>query len=308
MKIRERKETRFEPGALAGVLLLIVTVLMPLAGSGFVLSWVSRQVQANGLGSPNQFESMLIVAVPTLAIGVGAVVAAFRHKRALQPLRDSEAALEGPYALFLRAYYSDYHSVFPNPFLSASSGGVFRDSVVLGPEEFVARVLEPFIDVREVGGSPSTIGSARITTADEEWQPAVVKAIHGASVIVVLPLMKQDRKGATRGEAMIWELRYLVESGLMDRTIVLMPGVPWVVRWKMREAWERSRLRVAGFGLELPQYDGRGGIWAFVRSGQTWRPEKSFAPVASSQKRLAAGLVEALLWMSGRFEFPLLDR
>jgi hypothetical protein len=308
MKIRERKASRVGPGGAASGLMLIAGVLAPLLWSESNRLWFNQQVRSVGIGWFGGY-AWLVPAGVALLCGIAAAILADRHKRRLQPLRDSEVSLEGPHALYLRPYFTDTGTPLLNPFYSAWSGGLSLEAYALNPEQFVGRVLEPYINVREVGGNPSTVANSRILIPYDAWQDAVKEAIHAAAVIVMMPLMLPDRNtGIMRGEATIWELQYIVESGLLDRTIVLMPHVPWGARKRTRGAWERTRNRVAEFGLELPAYREQGDVLVFSHADEAWRMEKLFSPALPARKQVAAGLVEALRWTSERCGFALLDR
>jgi hypothetical protein len=251
-------------------------------------------------------------------IGFGSLLAALmgwliiRHKRKLQWLRNKELLLPGPKALFLRPFFSDKGIKFLNPFYSGWStalSGVSIDLGFLGPEEFVGRVLEPFMNVVQVGGSPATIGNATLSISDEDWKPLVIEAVHSASIIVILPVLRQEKKtGRTSGESTIWELRYLVDSCRMMQTIVVMPSVSWYRRRTTREGWERARSKAAEFGLNLPVYERKGAVLTFERKGSTWQVVNSFGQAVCLRRKIAFGIVEAVKMFAHRESFSLLDR
>lgn len=287
-------------------MMLLGGALSPLLWFEGNRNWFNEQLRRAGIGWFGSSPWMILAAVAVVSVA-SAIIMGDRHKRRLQPFRDAEVSLDVPHALFLRPYFTDTGVQLVNH--SAWSAGLSLDAYPLNPEQFVGRVLEPYLDVREVGGSPSTIGNARIVVPYDEWQGAVKAAIHAASVIVVLPLMMPDHDTDTmRGEATIWELRYLAESGLLLQTIVLMPHVVWGARRRTREAWERTRVRVADFGLELPAYAEEGGALVFSDADGAWRMKQRFAPEVPARKRVAAGLIEALQWISERSGFSLMQR
>src|SRR5205814_10066927 len=60
-------------------------------------------------------------------------------------------------------------------------------------------------------------GIARVPTTDDRWGETVLAMARGATFILMLPL---SRPSTT------WELKQIVESGLVRRTLFIMPEVP----------------------------------------------------------------------------------
>jgi hypothetical protein len=143
-----------------------------------------------------------------------------RVKKSRQPLRDSEAALRGPVCFYLRTFYSDRKILLPNPYSSIWYGLYTTESMWLGAEEFVARVMEPYFHVRELGGG-ATIGTSRIAADEQHWQETVKSVCQTAVLIVILPILGKNAQKQITGMATLWELRHLTESGLLPKTLAI---------------------------------------------------------------------------------------
>lgn len=300
-KIKERTDSRFSIG-IVEVLLCLIGVVVAVGGrTGMWLDWAEKWVSR-----PGAWILPVVVAIPLLS---SAAHFARRSKSRLQPFRDLEATMDGTHALFLRPFFSDTKVGIPNPFFSAIwSGGFSIEPPELGPEEFVGRVLEPYINVREVGGA-TTIGNGRIPVSSEKWQEDVIKAANKASVTIILPLLGQDKKaGQDLGESTLWELSYLVKTGLISRAMIIMPKVEWRGRKSVRDSWERARAKALGFGMLLPEYSKDGGVLTFEHDHVAWRPAQIFGQNISGRKSLAVGLVEAIKWQAEHHGFELSTR
>jgi hypothetical protein len=91
-----------------------------------------------------------------------------------------------------------------------------------------------------------------VATSDtSSWQTAVETVLGERDIGLMVP-------GYTPG--MQWELRYLVDRGLLRRALLIM--LPAHCDPEARDRWEGARTAAASFGLALPPYDANG---AFVR-------------------------------------------
>jgi hypothetical protein len=93
--------------------------------------------------------------------------------------------------------------------------------------------------------------------------------------------------------ATLWELRHLTESGLLPKTLAIMPPAPVLKRRRCRAGWNEARRYASEFNLDLPQYNCRGAILAFRQSDGVWTVTKSYGVKGSFRKRLAQGLIGA---------------
>ncbi len=232
-----------------------------------------------------------------------------RHKLRLQKTRDRATDSPGPFALYLRPFFSDSTFLLPNPFawnVSVSMGFelLLPGHLGLGPEEFVGRVLEPFIRVRQVGGSSSTVGNARAYVGDDAWGDVVKEWVAQASVIIILPVVLEDATTEqVHGRATIWELEYLVRSGRLSHTVVIMPPVQSSKKSNSTaEGWGRAQAIAATFDLILPDYDARGGFMTFHQSGDLWLRCEWF-PGRFRQQAMGIGLIKAVHSLAKRHGF-----
>ncbi len=301
-KIKERRDSRFSIGMIEALLLLIATIAAPVVRTNIWRDWAEKWV-----GRPGAWVLSVVVLI---AFIWPASILARRTKGRLQPLRDADAALGGTNALFLRPFFTDTKVRITNPFYSIGTSGVTIEPAGLGPEEFVGRVLEPYINVREVGGE-APIGNGRVPVPPEKWQDTVIKVAGEASVIIIIPLLWKDEKtGQEYGEGTFWELKYLARTGLMSRAIALMPKVDWRSQKSVNVGWERFRASVAEFGVLLPEYNDDGCAMIFEETSGVWRPAEIFDQDSDifdpfELKRLAFNLVEALKRQAERHDFEL---
>ena len=251
-----------------------------------------------GLGEYGLVLWMGVVYVACVAV---AAVVSDRNKKRLQAIRDREGLADSTYLLFLRPFFSDTALLQPNPFYSAWSQGVTVDGPGLRPGELVGSIVEPLIAVREAAGSHAVVGNARLSFATDEWQVEIRKQIDAAAVILLRPLLRRaKRTGTVQGQATVWEIGYLVESGRMERTLVMMPMAPLLTGRRMREMWEHARERAVDAGLELPAYDPAGGVFAFAPAEGVWRVARRFQPGSSRKTRFGAALLAGVHAMATR--------
>lgn len=310
LKIKEREESRFSISWSAAVLFLMGAPFGYLSRNGAWLDWLEKKLSQIGFGEFSRFGAIAITLSIALAFCVPAAILAKRRKLNLQALRDAEANSSKTTALYLRPFFTDTKIQLQSPFYSSWSQGISLEPPFIGPEEFVGRVLEPYIDVRQVGGAAKTVHTGLVNVLEEEtWQMAVVKAIRAASVTIILPSLTRSKNNSQQfGTSTIWELKYLVNSKQIRRTIVIMPKVSWINRRSTRKSWDHAREEIAKFGLILPEYSKSGGSVVFEQADDAWRPKMVFGQSKFRRKRFAAGLVEALKWQAKQNGFELLNR
>jgi hypothetical protein len=309
IKILERNDSRYNPGWLAVILILIGTISSILLRQESGRDWVNRKIIEIGLGDFGGYGGWITVVIAGSIFMLGVVLAS-HNKKKLQKLRDVEAVLDydedeniADRALYLRPFFTDSKIGLQNPFYSRWSGGVSSEPPGLGPEEFIGRVLEPYINVREVEGSDKTIGLGRLRISDSErWQSVVIRSIMEAPLIIVLPSLSQPKNNKEiSGLSTMWELKQLVELNRLDSTIAIMPNSDWFHRKTIRKNWEEACSKGKEFGLVLPEYSKKGCIIIFEHKNKIWQPLKIFGQSGTSQKRLARGLVEAYMYQVERF-------
>lgn len=122
-------------------------------------------------------------------------------------------------------------------------------------EMALSDALAPDVSMVYVGGTPHPSGAdwTVATSSTSSWEIAVQTMLGMRNLAIVVP-------GYTPG--MQWELRYLTENGMLERSLFIM--LPADCDLEAAERWERTRLATPEFGLELPPYDPAG---AFLRFG-----------------------------------------
>jgi len=308
-RIRERHNSLFEVGLWPLSLFSIAVILAPIARTDYWTDWLATSLRSAGITGINDIESKIVGGSIALGFGIAGAILAHRSKLSRQVDRDSEIQLLGPKALFLRPYFSDKKFLFPNPFYSYWSCGISLEPIYMPPEEFVGRILEPYVSVMEIGGDPKFISGGKIYSPDDCWRESFIQAVERATFVVIMPMLGFDPKTRKAlGEATIWELRYLVESENIHRTIVLMPKVPPLRRKYARQSWERARLAAASFGLTLPEYKRNGAIILFRRKLGIWEVAVDFIGTESRRASFAVGLVEAVEGLAAKNGFALHNR
>jgi len=308
--VRERKHSRFTPGALAVGFMSLAAIAAVLLRTEFWTDWLNHWLHTLGYGTVARPTLMWVSAIPVLFAACAAALLSQSNKRKLQYVRDADLTMNRPHVLFLRPFFTDTRLAVPNPYYSVWSAGLGRDGTTLLPEEFVGRVLEPYIDVRQVGGATATIGNSRISVSSAEWRATVAQAIEEASAILVLPVTGHDKAtGKALGDGTLWELAYLVNSGYITRSIILMPPSVLLFRRKStRLGWEHTRAEASRFGLTLPPYDTAGRIMRVVAVDEGYSAVSTCDKRTNGRKRLAIDLVAALQELSRLYNFKLLDR
>jgi hypothetical protein len=129
----------------------------------------------------------------------------------------------------------------------------------LSVEMALGRALGPEVSLFYVGGGlhpgAADMGSAVSERAD--WRLAVQIEFRERDLVVLVP-------GNTPG--MQWELRFLHDEGLLDRTMLMM--LPAALHPEAPALWQGSAAAALEFGLTLPPYSAAG---AFLRMSNDGR-------------------------------------
>lgn len=268
-----------------------------------------------------------------------------KRKHQLQSYRNSQVDSIKIYTLYLRSFETDDIVFMANPFFFEDDDenrkqiNSFGDAELIFPEEFIGRVLEPYIDVLQVGGSDANIGPARIFVDDSIWQERVGNAVNAASIIILMPLVTEMKNGSYRGLATMWELQFLVKSGKIERTIILMPpsnhfgkaasgelnlrngqndvGLMEYRRAHIGDGWEAIKDMSSRIGLQLPCYTDSGAvIGLFKQEGDgAWRYGCVYEPApyvsgmwSRNKCEFALCLLEMVACVSDKYNIELSDR
>lgn len=122
-------------------------------------------------------------------------------------------------------------------------------------EMALSNALAPEVTLLYVGGSPHPSGADwMVATSDtSSWQTAVETVLGEGDIGLMVP-------GYTPG--MQWELRYLVDRGLLSRALLIM--LPAQCDPEARDRWEGARPAAASFDLHLPPYEASGAFLRFA--------------------------------------------
>ena len=201
-------------------------------------------------------------------LGLAGLPVSTWHQRRQQRRRDSHAAAvlrsvqaEQPcrYSLYLRGFATtgkDPQIVAGHDFTLRGSPEPQQDM-----EAVLAEAMEPTAPLIALGDPGEQIGAGRVRVPESEWETDFQKLAADAETILLRP---SDTPGTLR------ECEWIVEQGLWDRTVLLMPlentAYGWAARWASAVARLRER------GVELPSYrscgmlfklDGRGTLAVF---------------------------------------------
>jgi hypothetical protein len=225
----------------------------------------------------------------------------YRKKLKAQLARDAAPLSSGPFVLMLRPFHTDARIGMPHPFLQLGFEAAIDSSGGMHPPEYVARVLEPYIDVRQIGGNLEDIAASRLFTSDDTWQAVLSRQAAGASAIVIMPLVTKtfgERK--THGTSTIWELEHLCTTGALAKTALLLPpwdyigGIAqqWYIRGRLKREWRQVQDTAAKFGLDLPAYNGDSDVLLFSQaSNGRW---STYSGHGGAQTDLARNLLDAI--------------
>lgn len=123
----------------------------------------------------------------------------------------------------------------------------------------LGRSLGPDVSLFYMGGGlhpgAATMGSAVSEGAD--WRLPVQTELREREIILLVP-------GSTPG--MQWELRYLHEEGLLDRTLLMM--LPAALYAEAPALWQGSAAAAFEYGLGLPAYSAAGAVLRVTRDGR----------------------------------------
>jgi len=296
-KIEQASSSLFRPGNVALALVMIAIFLEPLSRTNLWTDWLATICFALFGFKPTHDLLFGLSGLAAYIIGFYGISLSNKYKINSQPLRDRTIYESTSYAVFLRPFFTDKLIKFPNPHYRVTGGMFSLEQPSLGAEEFVGRLLEPYIDVVEIGGVADSIGPARLYGNESNWQLLFQKYCHDADVVILLPLLdSQKADGHQPGSQTMWELHQLKLMHKLDRTIILMPKSNFLSRNWLRPAWERARTHAAEFSVVLPKYDSAGGIYAARSDNSQYDLSRRFTGGYRwlyREWRFAGGLVEA---------------
>jgi hypothetical protein len=126
----------------------------------------------------------------------------------------------------------------------------------------LARALSPEVALTYVGGAVHPRAASMIATSSDkaDWRLAVRLQISNRDLVILIP-------GYTPG--MQWELRFLTEERMLDRTLLIM--IPSGIEPEAVGLWQGAQTWARTFGLQLPAYSPEGGFLRLDNDGAVIR-------------------------------------
>ena len=169
-------------------------------------------------------------------------------QKILQDVRDGKPPSK-PYFLYLRAFETTKRLKAPLFLLDLSTMGLSR--MWTGElESFISAALRRKGPLIALGHPGENVGAGRVITSDEAWMDDIAKLAAGATGILLIP---SHRPGT------VWEIEHLRQTGLLSRTIFVMP--PESRRFNWRSHWSQARRATGALGAVLPEYEELGMVF-----------------------------------------------
>jgi hypothetical protein len=173
--------------------------------------------------------------------------------RLLDRLRTSEAFDKTRYFVYLRAFETTGH-LKPPFFFSLS---VLQRLHANELESFLALALESQGALLGLGLPGENVGAARIRVDDAEWKAAIERLLTHATGVLLLPSAHEGTR---------WEIAFLQQQGLLQKTVFIMP--PRSRRFDWRARCQQAAEALGELRIALPAYSGRGLLFTVDASGQ----------------------------------------
>lgn len=218
-------------------------------------------------------ESASLTLIPILAVlffvfMTMGLVSRQRDRLAWQRLRDAEAnrIMEAvkrdasqPFALYLRSF--DWTGVLPikNPDYRPDEDPL-AELATLDLEEVLTRAISPQMPVIALGLQGEAVGAGRYTTDDSTWQADVEALGKRAVFVLMLPLFSAGT---------LWEMGFLRQAGLLQKTIVVMPPAVGAFTLSLRDRWRAAQAKLAQAGITLLDYSPEGGLFILNARGDS---------------------------------------
>jgi hypothetical protein len=127
-------------------------------------------------------------------------------------------------------------------------------------ETLFAYSLKGYLPIIALGQPGEHLGAGRIETQDDDWQALASDLIERADCIYIIP---SNRPGT------LWEMKYLKENHLLDKTIFIMPPEARIAgnEGLFSSHWDVTKVSASEFGICLPKYDSQGMLFALTDDG-----------------------------------------
>ena len=138
-------------------------------------------------------------------------------------------------------------------------------------QRLVTDDVESFVSLSVGRGAPliafgrpgEAIGAGRIVTDEESWKKHILVLMRRAKGILLVP---SDRPGT------LWEMKALRQEGLLGKVVFIMPPLS-KGEFDTQERWNSARAIMATHGLEAPEHQERGMLFAVGADGKVSNAE-----------------------------------
>ena len=222
---------------------------------------------------------------PAVAAAAVFPVLLLRSNKMLQPSLETLLAQDRRQPLLLLRSFGDDEIQawrrFSTPVGDISLGRRFEQGIAGS-----LRAFGPLIAIGKPGEEVPQIGAVRAYLSDAEWQPAVLRWLDQALLIVMIA-------GAT--EWVTWELHRIVEKGRNQRLLILLPPGPNEKRWEhivsslAHTSWAAALQTIDIDGVLLIQLERDGNVLAIKRqTAMTFIQDYQLAMAIAIHRELCA--------------------
>ena len=205
-----------------------------------------------------------------LSVTIGGTVQ-YWDTRAIQKQRDAEALTT--YERVLKGE-TPYFYLYLRPFAVRNTLGINNQAKSFNPyapnywlpntfdlEELLANALVAYGPVLGLGAPGEAVGAGRLPSDEREWQAVILKLMHSAPRILVIP-------GSYVGT--LWEIGQLKDASLLKKTVFVMP--PSLEGSEAHDAldtyWRAAKEATQEIGIELPHYSPSGLVFSIGNDGR----------------------------------------
>jgi hypothetical protein len=174
-------------------------------------------------------------------------------KSLLDSLQTAEALESKRYFVYLRAFETTGH-IKPPFFFSLSVLQRLHSNEL---ESFLALALEKQGTLLGLGLPGENIGAARIRVEDAQWKAAIERLLTHATGVLLLPSAHEGTK---------WEIAFLQNEGLLQKTVFVMPPRTYQFDWRSR--WQQATEALRDLAIALPEYGERGLLFTINARGR----------------------------------------
>ncbi|MCA8900900.1 MAG: ankyrin repeat domain-containing protein [Hyphomonas sp.] len=126
-------------------------------------------------------------------------------------------------------------------------------------ETMMVDALRSYAPVLALGSEEQGLGAGRIRSTDSDWRDEVRQLLEQARAVIMIP---HHSKGVR------WEMQELRSTGLLSRTILVMPPSWSFTPQYSQESWDQTRTALHQDGFELPPYVSAGAVFQLGDDGR----------------------------------------